>query len=273
MTTIGGALAAVGGRIDAREARVLLAHVLEKDATYLTAYSDAPLGPAQKRAFDCALSRRAQGEPVAYITGRREFHSLEFQVTPAVLIPRPETELLVDLALERIAMGEARRVLDLGTGSGCVAISIAYERPHARVLGVDASLQALSVARQNANRLGVSGVEFIAGDWFEPIGAQLFDVIVANPPYVAEGDAHLVQGDLRYEPRDALVAGRDGLAAIRRIVVDGARCLHRGGTLLLEHGYDQGPACRALLRASGLQAVETWRDLAGLERVSGGRSA
>ena len=270
MTTIGGALAAVGGRIDAREAHVLLAHVLEKDATYLAAYPDAPLGPAQKRAFDCALSRRAQGEPVAYITGRREFHSLEFQVTPAVLIPRPETELLVETALARIPGQVACRVLELATGSGCVAVAIALNRSQARVMATDASRDALAVARENAARHRAR-VEFVESDWFAALAGRRFDLIVANPPYVAERDPCLAEGDLRFEPRAALVAGADGLTCIRLIIAQARAHLAPGGRLLFEHGYDQAGPCRALLAEAGYHEGTSQRDLAGIERVSEGR--
>lgn len=273
MATIGAALAAARRTIDAIDARILLAHVLGKDTTHLAAYPDAPLTPEEARAFEAAVARRAEGEPAAYITGRREFYGLEFRVTPAVLIPRPETELLVELALERIPANRPCRVLDLGTGSGCVAIALAWARPRAEVYAVDASQDALAVARENVERIGVLNVRLAHGDWYEPCGDQRFDLVVANPPYVADRDTHLAQGDLRYEPRSALVAGADGLAAIRRIVAHAGRHVTPGATFLVEHGYEHGAACRALLGAAGFEDVRTWRDLAGRERVSGGRSA
>lgn len=273
MPTIGGALATARRAIGAVEARILLAHMLGKDQAHIASYPDAPLSAEQAAAFEAVVDRRARGEPVAYLTGRREFYGLDFCVSPSVLIPRPETELLVELALERIPLEEARRVLDLGTGSGCIAISIAHQRPHARIFAVERSCGALAVARKNASRLGVDNVSFAEGDWFESVAERQFDLIVSNPPYVAEGDPHLAQGDLRFEPQSALIAGADGLAAIRDLIARAGRHLAQGGVLLVEHGYDQGPACRALLQAAGFREIGTWRDLAGHERVSGGRYA
>ena len=270
MPTLGEALTAARRVIDALDARVLLSHVLQKDAAYLVAHADMRLAPDAAAQFEAAVRRRSAGEPVAYITGRREFFGLEFRVTPTVLIPRPETELLVELALAGIPAEVERTVLDLGTGSGCVAISIAHARPHARVVAVDRSPDALAVAAENARSLHVGRVNLLQGDWFEPLVGKRFDVIVANPPYVADADPHLFQGDLRYEPRTALVGGEDGLCPIRRIVGSADQHLTDGGMLLFEHGFDQGEACRALLTASGFEQVETWRDLAGHERVSGG---
>ena len=271
MLTIGQALAAAQRTIDALDARVLLCHVMQRDAAYLIAHAEESLAPAQAGMFHALVARRAAGEPVAYITGMREFFGLDFHVTPAVLIPRPETELLVELALARIAPNEQSPVLDLGTGSGCVAISIARHRRHARVAAIDCSSEALALARENARAHGVHNVTFAPGEWFSPLANQCFELIVANPPYVAEDDAHLAQGDLRFEPRIALVGGSDGLDAIRAIVAAAGRYLVPGGWLLFEHGYDQAAACRALLRAADFSAVASWPDLAGHERVSGGR--
>jgi release factor glutamine methyltransferase len=192
-------------------------------------------------------------------------------VTPAVLIPRPETELLVDIALERIGSSGASRVLDLGTGSGCIAVAIASERSLCKILATDQSVNALTVARRNAVDLGVANVSFLASDWFSALERDRFDLIVSNPPYVAEGDVHLTQGDLQFEPPLALESGADGLDAIRRIVAAAEHHLTPGGALLLEHGYDQASTVRNLLRAAGFQDVFSTRDLAGIERVSGGR--
>ncbi|HET6492139.1 MAG TPA: peptide chain release factor N(5)-glutamine methyltransferase [Burkholderiales bacterium] len=256
--------------IAALDARVLLCHVTQRDAAYLIAHAEESLDPQRAGAFDTLVARRAAGEPIAYITGTREFFGLDFHVTPAVLIPRPETELLVELALARIAPNEESQVLDLGTGSGCVASSIARHRPHARVTAVDCSTEALSLARENAQALGIRNIVFATGEWFGPVPGQRFDLIVANPPYVAEDDPHLALGDLRFEPRIALVAGADGLDAIRAIVAGAERHLEPRGWLLLEHGYDQGAGCRALLQAAGFRDIRSWRDLAGHERVSGG---
>lgn len=207
--------------------------------------------------------RRRAGEPVAYILGRREFYSLELSVNPAVLIPRPETELLVDLALER----RPASVLDLGTGSGAVALAIKRHLPGARVVAVESSAAALAVARRNAVKLDLE-VEFRHGRWFEPVVGEHFDLVVSNPPYVAEGDPHLP--GLRHEPAGALVSGADGLDAIREITSAAGLFLAPGGWLLLEHGAGQDLAVRSLLEKAGLESVHTWPDLAGIGRVSGG---
>ncbi|MBI4204393.1 MAG: peptide chain release factor N(5)-glutamine methyltransferase [Betaproteobacteria bacterium] len=264
-------LAEATQKIDALDARILLGHVLKAETAYLIAHAAEALDPEQAAAFDTLVARRVKGEPIAYITGRREFFGLDFRVTPAVLIPRPETELLVDLALARIPEKTACDVLDLGTGSGCVAISIGRHRPQARVTAVDRSTEALALARDNARALAARNVAFAAGEWFGAVAGQCFDLIVANPPYVAEGDPHLAQGDLRFEPALALCGGRDGLDAIRAIVAAAGRHFSATGWLLFEHGYDQAAACRALLQAAGFTAIDSWRDLAGHERVSGGR--
>lgn len=281
MTTIGEALAGAASRIAAEldldsasarvEARSLLRHALAVDSSWLAAHGRDELGEAAV-AFETLILRRLQGEPVSYLTGRREFFGLEFRVSPAVLIPRPETETLVEAAIARIASGEPSRVLDLGTGSGCVAIAIARHCPRAEVTAVEASEASLAVARENANRiLGPGRLRLLGGDWFAPVAGERFGLIVANPPYVAEGDPHLSRGDLRFEPRTALVSGRDGLDCIRRIVGEAPAHLAPGGWLLFEHGYDQAETCRNLLRESGLQEVISIRDLSGIERVSGAR--
>lgn len=261
--------------LDAASARLevqyLLQHVLGKPRAWLLAHSEASLEPEQQGAYTAALERRLQGEPLAYILGEREFYGLKFRVTPATLIPRPETELLVELALQRMPEGQPLRVLDLGTGSGAIALSIAHHRPMAEVVAVDASAAALAVARENAVRLGIRNVNFMQGEWYAPLGAQRFDLIVSNPPYVAENDPHLKQGDLRFEPPSALASGADGLNDIRRIVADAGAHLERGGWLLLEHGYDQADAVRALLRSAGLAEEFSACDLAGIERASGAR--
>lgn len=249
------------------EAQVLAAHSLGVNRAWLIAHGDEPLPPAAAQALSARLARRLAGEPVAYILGRREFHGREFRVTPDVLIPRPETELLVEAALARLPEDRPACVLDLGTGSGCVAISLALERPGCAVTAVDLSPAALAVARDNAARLGAR-VEFAAGDLFLPLQGRRFDLIVGNPPYVAVHDPHLTRGDLRSEPRLALASGADGLDAIRAIAAAAPRHLRPGGHLLLEHGWDQPGAVRALLRAAGLAEVATLRDLAGLPRVS-----
>ena len=270
--TIGQALGDARKKIDTRDARVLLCHVVKRDMAYLIAHADVPLGCCDQRAFDALIARRVAGEPVAYITGRREFFGLDFKVSPAVLIPRPETELLVELALERVPREKPCGVLDLGTGSGCLALSIARHRPLARVMATDISSAALALARENARALDVQNVEFAVGDWFSGVDDRSFDLIVSNPPYVAHGDPHLAQGDVRFEPHAALVAGADGLDCIRGIVAHGASHLAPGGWLMFEHGHDQAVRCRQLLSGAGFAAVFSRCDLSGIERVSGGRA-
>jgi len=251
------------------EARMLLEQVLGKTHAWLIAHADETPGAGAEAAFVALVERRRQGEPIAYILGKREFYGLDFEVTRAVLIPRPETELLVELALARIAADAVVRVLDLGTGSGAIAVALAKERPQARVTAVDVDYAALAVARANASRHGV-GVRFFCGDWFGPLSGERFDLIVANPPYVAAADPHLALGDVRFEPQRALLGGADGLDCIRAIVAGAAAHLRPGACLLFEHGYDQAEACRALLEAQSFCAVQTWPDLAGIPRVSGG---
>jgi len=253
------------------EAQVLAAHALGVDRAWLVAHGQETLAPAQAGALAACLERRLKGEPVAYILGRREFYGQEFIVTPDVLIPRPETETLVEAALARLPSDCPVQVLDLGTGSGVLALTLARFRPQAEVTAVDRCPAALAVARRNARALRLERrVRFVQADWYPQGGVKNFDMIVANPPYVAEADPHLVQGDLRFEPRGALAAGPDGLTAIRSIVAGAPRQLRPGGWLLLEHGYDQAPACRALLAAAGLSALLTLEDLGGRPRVSGG---
>ncbi len=271
------------------EAAVLAALALGKPREWLLGHDRDRLDANQVHALLAVFELRRAGLPVAYLCGEREFHGHSFQVTRDTLIPRPETELLVEAAIEAaidrasaprlpgaspdgLAAG-ALRILDLGTGSGAVAISIALalarRLPAAEVLALERSTHALVVARRNAERLGAR-VEFLAGDWFVPLGGFRFDLIVSNPPYVAAADPHLAQGDLRYEPPEALTAGVDGLDALRIIIAGALDHLAVQGRLLLEHGHDQGAAVRALLVAAGLRSVFTLRDLAGIERVSGG---
>ncbi|HSN01353.1 MAG TPA: peptide chain release factor N(5)-glutamine methyltransferase [Rudaea sp.] len=263
------AQAALSGDEARGEAELLLAHALGVDRAWLIAHRDDTVAPALAGQVRCCVSRRIAGEPVAYIIGQRGFHAIDLAVTPDVLIPRPETELLVELALQRIAPGKKVEIADLGTGSGAIALAIAQARQNARVCAVDASPAALDVARGNARRLGLGNVEFAQGDWCAAFGAHRFDVIVSNPPYIAEGDTHLRQGDLRFEPRLALASGADGLDAIRTIVRDAPGHLNAGGWLLLEHGNAQGAAVRTLLQEKGFSGVFTARDLEDRERVSG----
>ena len=254
-----------------REAALLLCHVLGVSDAWLVAHADDAVDPVHVAAFHELVAGRTRGEPVAYLTGRRGFHALELRVTPGVLIPRPETELLVDLALLRIPVDVECAVADLGTGSGAIALAIAKARPRVHVVATDASASALPVARGNAERLGLHNVEFALGDWCTALGEGKFDVIVSNPPYIAEGDPHLHEGDLRFEPPAALASGVDGLDAIRVIVRDAYLHLCVGGWLLFEHGFEQGAAVRALLAAHRYAEVFTTRDIEDRERVSGGQ--
>ncbi len=256
---------------DRYEAELLLGHALGRDRAWLMAHGRDVPDAAQSEAFAALVQRRLAGEPVAYITGVRGFWTMDLEVNPAVLIPRPETELLVEQALAHLPPEGPCRVADLGTGSGAVALAIAGERPQADVVATDVSREALAVARANAVRLGRDNVRFAAGAWWQPLAGQKFDVVASNPPYVAAGDKHLDEGDLPFEPGQALVGGPDGLADIRAIVAAAGQHLLPGGWLLLEHGFDQGEAVRDLLQRHGFVAVSTARDLAGIERVSCGQ--
>ena len=267
-TELAAATARLGERADAE---ALLLHVLGQPRSWLFAHADDTLDMDVRTAFEALVARRAAGEPVAYLTGRRGFWTLELEVTPATLIPRPETELLVELALERLPRDAVCRVADLGTGSGAIALALASERPQAQVIATDASAEALAVARRNARRLGIGNVQFAQGDWLTPLADERFALIVSNPPYIEAADPHLAQGDLRHEPAAALASGVDGLDAIRRIVAGAPAHLGAGGWLLLEHGWNQGDAVRALLREAGYAAVFTAQDLEARDRVSAGR--
>ncbi|HEV7832563.1 MAG TPA: peptide chain release factor N(5)-glutamine methyltransferase [Caballeronia sp.] len=274
MTTVAGLLRA--SFLPALETRILLEHVLGWRRTELITRDDEELTEASVGRFDALAQRRAAGEPIAQLVGTREFFGLSFYVTPDVLIPRPETELLVEIALEKMAAVEAPRVLDLGTGSGAIAVAIAFTRNDAQVWAVDRSAQALAVAERNAVKLIDADrpggeVTLLESDWTGALNAALrFEVIVSNPPYIAQNDPHLSEGDLRFEPRTALTDEADGLAAIRTIVQAAPFFLATGGSLWLEHGYDQAADVRAQLTARGFSAVRSERDLAGIERVSGG---
>ena len=265
-------LASAASRIDRVDAQWLLLHVLQQPHGWLFAHRNDPLPPAAADAFDALVRRRRDGEPVAYLTGTRGFWSLTLEVGPAVLIPRAETELLVELALGRLPADEPVRVADLGTGSGAIALAIAHERPLARVVAVDASVAALDLAARNARRTGLANVAFRAGDWCEPLRGEHYDLVASNPPYIALGDPHLSRGDLRFEPTMALASGVDGLDAIRRIVRDAPAHLAPRGWLLLEHGWEQAAAVRALLQAAGLCDIATYRDLERRDRVTLGRT-
>ena len=251
------------------EARALAAFSWHVAPAWLIAHdTDLPTG-AQIATFDALLARRLAGQPIAYLTGTREFYGRPFQVSPDVLIPRPDTELLVERALARIPPDRAMDVLDLGTGSGCIAITLALERPLARVTAVDRSVAALAVARRNADKLNAH-VEFLTSDWFAALSGRNFDLIVSNPPYIAAADPHLARGDVRFEPLAALAAGLDGLDDLRQLTAAACAHLKPGGALLLEHGYDQADTVQALLRKHGIHHPESWADLSGIRRVSGG---
>jgi release factor glutamine methyltransferase len=259
-----------GARI---EVQSLLQHVLRQSRAWMLAHAEQALTAIQQAEYQGLLQRRLQGEPIAYLLGEREFYGLLLKVTPATLIPRPETELLVELALERMPQHQPCRVLDLGAGSGAIALAIAQARPAAMVTAADAAPAALEVARQNAQRLAIHNVRFVRSNWFAALAGEDFDLIVSNPPYVAADDPHLQQGDLRFEPLSALASGADGLDDIRRIVGATPAHLRDEGWLLLEHGYDQAAKVRELLTQAGFQRVFSAPDLAGIERVSGGRRA
>ncbi len=271
--TLAAAVRALGPQNEAPrlEAEVLLAHVLDVDRAALIARPETELSPEARERFEALIARRVQGEPVAYLTGIREFWSIELEVSREVLIPRPETERLVEAALDRLSTSTPTRVADLGTGCGAIALAISCERSRASIVATDISPQALAVARRNLIRTGARNIHLVACDWLSAIDSAAFDLIVSNPPYVRESDPHLRQGDLALEPRLALAAGRDGLDAIRAIVaVAGSRLLEKG-CLLLEHAFDQGPVVRDLLKAGGYREVFTLKDFAGHERISGGQ--
>jgi release factor glutamine methyltransferase len=254
------------GRVDAR---ALACHLLGVNRAWLAANPMHVLTESQDAQFDSLVARRAMGHPVAYLTGTREFYGRDFAVGPGVLIPRPETETLVEAALGR--MGPGAVVADLGTGSGAIAVTLACERPGAAVHAVDASADALAVARANAARHGAR-VEFHLGPWYAPLAGMRFDLVAANPPYVAAGDRHLEEGDLRFEPQLALTDGSaDGLDSVRAIVAGAPEHLNSGGWILIEHGYDQAETCRLLLEKAGLADIVSLPDLAGIPRVAGGR--
>ncbi len=257
-----------GERIDSADARTLLAHVLECSPAWLFSHGDEAVDKGALHRFEALLERCARGEPVAYLTGHRGFWSFDLLVSPQTLIPRPETELLVERALQHAPTDAALRIADLGTGSGAIALALAYERPLAQVAAVDVSEGALTVARANAHALHLDNVEFRQGDWLQPLAGERFDLIASNPPYIAVGDPHL--DALRYEPEPALSSGRDGLDAIRIIVRDAPAHLRCGGWLLLEHGWDQGEAVRALFEIACFDTVQTHRDLEDRERVTSG---
>ena len=255
------------------EVNLLLQYLLKKNRAWLISHDRDVLTDDQQQDFYVLLQRRLNGEPIAYILGVREFYGLPLKVTPATLIPRPDTETLVDAALEKIPVNDPWHILDLGTGTGAVALAIAKQRPKSNVIGVDASAEALVVAIENAQSLGLTNAHFLKSDWFSDLVGQRFEVIVSNPPYIAEGDSHLTQGDLRFEPRSALVSGVDGLDDIRRIIQDAPNYLKPNGWLMLEHGYDQAQSVATLLKGNGFSQIDHAQDLAGTLRVTFGSIA
>ena len=256
--------------LDPVDNRILLCHALGLSRVSLITRSERVLSADEAQRFAALVRRRLDGEPIAYIIGQREFFGLPFEVSGAVLIPRPDTELLVELTLERLP--QQGRVLDMGTGSGAIAVALAHTRGDADVTALDVSADALAVARRNAAANGAR-VTFLHSDWYAALDGQPpFDVIASNPPYIASGDRHLSEGDLRFEPAGALTDHADGLSALRTIVAGARQYLKPQGWLLMEHGYDQAAAVRDLLSAQGYTEVQSWTDLAGIERVSGARA-
>lgn len=252
------------------DAELLLAAALGKPRSFLHTWPERVVSGEAAERYASYLERRRQGEPVAYILGHQGFWSLDLEVAPHTLIPRPDTELLVETALALATLPQAR-VLDLGTGTGAIALALACERLGWQVTGVDRISEAVALAERNRERLGLGNAAFRESHWFSALGAELYDLIVSNPPYIAAQDPHLAQGDVRFEPSSALVAGADGLDDIRLIVSQAPAHLNAGGWLLLEHGYDQAAAVRELLAREGFDAVESRRDLGGHERISLGR--
>ncbi len=254
------------------DARALLAFTLDRPQSFLISHGREAIDAGSAQRFDDMLERRAEGWPVAYLTGTREFWSRPFRVTADTLIPRPETEHVVETALTRLPAGQRVDIADLGTGSGIIALTLALECPHSRVTATDLSSKALAVASDNAARLGVVNVEFHQGDWFAGLEGRVFDLIASNPPYIASNDPHLQRGDLRFEPRTALAAGADGLEAILGIIAQARRHLAPGGWLILEHGHDQAGAVAALFAAHGYMDAAAIDDLAGHARVAAARA-
>ena len=253
------------------DAEVLLAHVLQQPRSHFHAWPEKLLPAESREQFDQLLQRRLKGEPVAYLTGKREFWSLALSVNTDTLIPRPETETLVAQALRRIPADQPQLIADLGTGSGAIALAIARERPHCRIIATDIDEAAIETARLNAQRLDIHSIVFHTGDWCEPLTGMQLDMIVSNPPYIAESDPHLLSGDVRFEPRTALAAGAQGMDELRRIARCAVNYLQAGGWLLMEHGYDQGLLAQQLLEGTGFTEVIDYTDDAGQDRVIAGR--
>lgn len=254
--------------VDRLDAQLLVSHVLQRPRSWLIANDDAALDESQQRLLAALIGRRAAGEPLAYLTGEKEFHGLLLHVSPAVLIPRPDTETLVDWALDLLPPDQAVEVLDMGTGSGAIALAIKHKRPAAHLTALDVSSDALAVAEGNAQRLGLT-LRLLPSDWWQAVDGERFDLVVSNPPYIAAEDAHLPA--LRHEPELALTPGGDGTCSLRQIIGNASAHLRTGGWLLLEHGYDQSTVVRDLLLQQGFRNVETHADLAGVGRCTGGQ--
>jgi release factor glutamine methyltransferase len=253
------------------DAEVLLAHALGKARSHLHAWPEKALSAEQQVQFQQLLRARIRGEPVAYLTGQREFWSLPLGLNPATLIPRPETETLVSLALEIIPVNSTALIADLGTGSGAIALALARERPHCRILATDISPAAIETATANARQLDINNIEFLHGDWCAPLAGRLCDVIVSNPPYIRDTDPHLQSGDVRFEPRSALAAGPEGMDELIKIAHCASHLLDTGGWLIMEHGFDQGLQAMQLLEENGFLTVTDHADDAGLSRVVMGK--
>lgn len=262
--------ALTGGESPRRDAEILLGFVTGKSRTFVMAFGETRLTHEEQQRLDALLARRVAGEPVAHLTGLREFWSLPLFVSPVTLIPRPDTECLVEQALARLPVTPCH-ILDAGTGTGAIALALASERPDCAVTGIDRIAEAVALAKRNAEHLLIRNVTFLQSDWFNSLLPERFDMIVSNPPYIDAQDPHLQQGDVRFEPASALVAGQDGLADLARLVTDSRDFLTPGGWLLLEHGWQQGEAVRRLLHEAGYSQVETCRDYGGNERLSTGR--
>jgi release factor glutamine methyltransferase len=254
------------------DCELLLCHVLDVDRSYLKTWPDREVGAAAEKQFQQLLQRRIQGEPVAHLIGTQGFWTLDLRVSPDTLIPRPETELLIEAALE-LALPEQARVLDLGTGTGAIALALASERRQWQISAVDLMPKAVELARTNCQHHQLNNVEIFQSCWFAQIPPQHFNLIVSNPPYIEDGDEHLSQGDVRFEPASALVSGVDGLDDLRQLIAESVNYLVDGGWLMVEHGYQQGPAVRKFFHQAGFAAVETRSDLNGLERITLGYSA